>query len=81
MMVSVCAWAPRVQRAQSVLQGFLQQLVCGAVHGKGWTAREVVASDEEEEGALYFSGLTPPALRFAFYSWSENISGRMILSN
>lgn len=30
--------------------------------------REVVASVEEGEGALYFSRLTLPALRLAFYS-------------
>ena len=81
MMVTVCAWAPWVQQARKVLQGFPQQLVCGGVQGKGWTAREVVASVEEGEGALCFSRLTLPALRFAFYSWSENISGRTLLSN
>lgn len=67
-MVTVCAWAPQVQRARRALRGFLQQLVCGGVRGKGRTAREVVASVEKEEGALYFSGLTLPALRFDFYS-------------
>lgn len=33
-----------------------------SVRRKGWRAREVVASVEEKEGALYFSELTPPAL-------------------
>lgn len=43
-------------------------IIAGVWRGKGWTAREVVASVEEGEGALYFSGLTLPALRFAFYT-------------
>lgn len=68
MMVTVCAWASQLQQARRALQGFGQQTVCCGVRGKGRNAREVVASVEEGEGALYFSRLTLPALRLAFYS-------------
>ena len=40
--------------------------MCGGVQGKGWTAREVVASVGGGEGALHFSRLILPALTFDF---------------